>query len=121
MTRMSAALAITLFAFPAVAAERDIAGDYAMTGTSLVNKGPGYSGTCTLKASGQVYDVNCVNTGSGDKYIGKGLVRGDHFSLYLGEYLVVYRIGADGQLVGNWTHARSNDYGEETLMPKAAN
>lgn len=119
MIRMSAALAITLFAFPVVAAERDISGDYAMKGTSLINTGPGYAGDCTLKPKGKVYTVNCVNTGSGDKYVGKGIVRGDQFSLYLGEYLVVYKIEADGKLVGNWAHSRSDDYGEEILTPKS--
>lgn len=119
MKRLPAVLAVALFAFPAAAAEMDISGDYAMKGTSLINKGPGYAGNCTLKPQGKVYDVNCVNTGSGDKYVGKGIVRGDHFSLYLGEYLVVYKIGADGKLVGNWAHARSQDYGEEILTPKS--
>lgn len=118
MTRLPFILAMTLFAFPAGAAEKDIAGDYAMKGTSLINTGPGYAGDCTLKAKGKIYDVNCVNTGSGDKYVGKGIVRGDVFSLYLGEYLVVYKIEADGKLVGNWAHSRSDDYGEEILTPK---
>jgi len=119
MTRLSAALAMILFALPAGAAEMDISGDYAMKGTSLINTGPGYAGDCTLTPKGKTYDVNCVNTGSGDKYAGKGIVRGDHFSLYLGEYLVVYKIAADGKLVGNWAHARSDDYGEEILTPKS--
>ena len=100
------------------AAERNVAGEYSMQGKSLRASGPGYKGDCTLKANGEVVDVNCVNTGSGDKYVGKGIVRGDHFSLYLGEYLVVYAIGADGKLTGNWAHSRSNDYGEEILTPK---
>lgn len=102
----------------AVAAGKDLSGDYAMKGASLINKGPGYAGNCTLKPSGEIYDVNCVNTGSGDKYVGKGIVRGDIFSLYLGEYLVVYKIEADGRLVGNWAHSKSSDYGEEILTPK---
>lgn len=118
MRMVAMCLGAALLVSPAAAADKSIAGDYAMKGTSLINTGPGYSGDCTLKANGKIYDVNCVNAGSGDKYVGKGIVRGDHFSLYLGEYLVVYRIEADGRLVGNWAHSRSSDYGEETLTPK---
>jgi len=111
--------AAAITASSAIGAEREISGDYAMKGKSLSGGGPGYAGTCTLKRNEKVYQVNCVNTGSGDKYVGKGIVRDDMFSLYLGEYLVVYRIEADGTLNGNWAHARSDDYGEEILTPKA--
>ena len=111
------AVAITL-APAAIAGEKDIAGDYAMKGKSLRASGPGYAGNCTLKRNKEIYNVNCVNTGSGDKYVGKGIMRGNQFSLYLGEYLVVYNVGADGTLTGNWTHANSDDYGEEILTPK---
>ena len=102
----------------AAAADGDLSGKYAMSGASMRANPASYSGECTLLLSGEVYDVNCVNEGSGDKYVGKGLRRGDLFSLYLGEYLVVYRIESDGTLVGNWAHSRSNDYGKETLRPK---
>lgn len=102
----------------ALGAERDISGDYAMKGKSLNSTGPGYAGNCTLKHDDKVYKVNCVNTGSGDKYVGKGIIRDQLFSLYLGEYLVVYRIEADGTLNGNWAHSSSDDYGEEILTPK---
>ncbi len=111
-------LGILLDASQGMAEERDLSGDYAMQGTSLRPNSRGYEGNCTLKRADQVYQVNCVNAGSGDKYEGKGLVRGDHFSLYLGEYLVVYKIGGDGKMNGNWAHARSDDYGEESLTPK---
>jgi hypothetical protein len=102
----------------AFAAERDLSGDYTMNGTSLKPNSRAYQGVCTLKAAASVYDVNCTNTDSGDKYVGKGLARGDQFSLYLGEYLVVYHVETDGRLVGNWAHSRSDDYGQETLTPK---
>lgn len=118
MKSLPAIFAALMFASPAVAEEKDISGDYSMKGSSLVNKGPGYAGNCTLAPKDKIYDVNCVNTGSGDKYVGKGILRGDLFSLYLGEYLVVYKIEADGKLVGNWAHSRSADYGEEILTPK---
>ncbi len=102
----------------AAAADGDLSGMYAMSGASIRTSSASYSGECTLQLSGEVYDVNCVNEGSGDKYVGKGLRRGDYFSLYLGEYLVVYRIESDRTLVGNWAHTRSDDYGNETLRPK---
>ncbi len=102
----------------AQAAEGDLSGAYLMNGVSLKPNSPTYAGECNLTLKGEVYDVDCVNTGSGDKYKGKGLRRGEQFSLYLGEYLLVYRIGADGTLDGNWAHADSDDYGKETLKPK---
>lgn len=102
----------------AFAAEPDLSGSYAMKGTSLRPNSRPYIGECNLARAGQVYDVNCVNTDSGDKYEGKGIQRGDQFSLYLGEYLLVYRVDAAGNLAGNWAHARSDDYGEETMVRK---
>ena len=102
----------------AAAADGDLSGKYAMSGASMRSNPASYSGECTLRLSGEVYDVNCVNEGSGDKYVGKGLRRGGLFSAYLGEYLVVYHIESDGTLVGNWAHTRSDDYGKETLRPK---
>lgn len=108
-----------LVALPTLAADQDISGEYAMKGTSLRPNSRPYVGVCTLKLNGPAYAVNCTNTDSGDKYIGRGLLRGDMFSLYLGEYLVVYQVHSNGSLVGNWAHAPSDDYGEETLSPKA--
>ena len=115
------AAAITLFTSTApYAAERDIAGTYAMSGTSLRPDSKAYSGVCKLVKAAKVYQVNCVNTGSGDKYAGKGILTGKLFSLYLGEYLVVYHLKPDGQLDGNWAHSRSDDYGKEQLKPQTA-
>lgn len=123
MVRMSAmglaVVAAMVVGMPSVhAAEGDLSGTYAMNGISLKPNSPAYTGECKLALKGEVYDVDCVNTGSGDKYKGKGLRRGEQFSLYLGEYLLVYRIGTDGTLDGNWAHAESDDYGTETLKPK---
>ena len=102
----------------AAAADRDLSAKYAMSGTSLRPNSRSYEGECTLALSGEVYNVTCVNSGSGDKYFGKGIRRGDQFSSYLGEYLIVYRIGDNGTLTGNWAHSRSDDYGKETLERK---
>ena len=113
-----AALATAFSVGTTVAQEKDLSGDYAMKGTSLRPNSQGYAGECTLKRRDKVYDVNCVNSGSGDKYVGTGILRGNQFSLYLGEYLVVYDVSADGKLSGNWAHSRSPDYGEESLTPK---
>lgn len=112
------AVAIGLSVPATQAAEGNLSGTYVMDGISLKPNSPSYTGECKLELKGEVYDVDCVNTGSGDKYKGKGLRRGEQFSLYLGEYLLVYRIGADGTLDGNWAHADSDDYGRETLKPK---
>lgn len=113
-----AALAVAAAFDPTWAQERDLSGDYAMKGTSLRPNSRGYEGDCTLKRHDKVYKVNCVNSGSGDKYAGTGILRRNQFSLYLGEYLVVYDVAPDGSLSGNWAHARSDDYGEEALTPK---
>lgn len=115
---LAVAVAMGVGALAVQAAEGDLSGTYAMNGVSLKPNSPTYAGECKLDLKGEVYDVDCVNTGSGDKYKGKGLRRGEQFSLYLGEYLLVYRIGADGTLDGNWAHADSDDYGKETLKPK---
>ncbi|MFA5949262.1 MAG: hypothetical protein WC807_03155 [Hyphomicrobium sp.] len=116
---LCAALASSAFAPSVLAADKDLSGEYAMKGTSLRPNSTPYVGVCTLKLEGPAYNVNCTNTDSGDKYVGRGLQRGDMFSLYLGEYLIVYHVQGDGALAGNWAHARSNDYGEETLSPKS--
>ncbi|OGI70457.1 MAG: hypothetical protein A2W18_10325 [Candidatus Muproteobacteria bacterium RBG_16_60_9] len=113
-----AALGALTVASTGIAADRDLSGKYAMEGTSLRPNFRPYGGECVLKRSAWIYQVNCVNTGSGDKYVGKGIQRGDLFSLYLGEYLVVYRVAVNGKLDGDWAHARSDDYGRESLMPK---
>jgi len=99
-------------------ADRNLSGKYAMEGTSLRPNSRPYVGECELARQGPIYQVNCTNTDSGDKYVGKGIQRGDLFSLYLGEYLVVYRVESDGKLNGNWAHAGSDDYGREALVPK---
>ena len=75
-----------------------------------------YSGRCELTLSEQVYDARCVND-NGDRYAGKGILEGEIFSLYLGEYLVVYRVGPDHTLTGRWAHSRSPGTGQETLTP----
>ena len=89
-----------------------------MNGTSLRSNSQSYDGECSLALSGEVYSVTCVNSGSGDKYFGKGIQRGDQFSSYLGEYLIVYQVENDGTLTGNWAHSRSDDYGKEILKRK---
>ena len=101
-----------------IAAEQDLTGRYTMEGTSLRPNSRSYAGECELKRTDQVYEVHCINTHSGDKYVGKGIQRSDLFSLSLGEYLIVYRVSPAGRMDGNWANVRSNDYGRETLTPK---
>ncbi len=110
---------------------RDISGDYVMKGKGIESNDSAYSGTCSLKASGPLYDVSCFNSDTRHTYSGKGmalgdqfsivigdLLKGDHSSAYVGEYLVVYRVAADGSLSGRWVHAQSGANGNETLTPK---
>ncbi len=117
---LSAAVFSALTSATAFAAERDISGTYAMSGTSLRPNSTAYAGVCKLVKAATVYKVNCINTGSADKYAGKGILTGELFSLYLGEYLVVYNLKPDGELDGKWAHARSDDFGKEVLKPKKA-
>jgi hypothetical protein len=127
-------LAAGLFAVvsPAMAAEqRDLSGEYLMAGKGVGENDRPYVGTCTLKAVDTLYDVSCFNSDTKHTYSGKGIGLGDQFSLvigdaligdhsmiYAGEYLVVYRIVADGSLQGRWVHPSSGAHGEETLTRK---
>lgn len=90
-----------------------------------------YVGTCSIAADGQAYQVSCFNEDSQDTYVGKGLglgdtlaiyigdnLRGDHSSIYLAQYLVVYQRQPDGSLKGAWVHTESPAAGAETLQPK---
>lgn len=116
MTRFLAGAAIaalSLSLLPAGASALE--GRYRMEGTSSRNPGP-YSGTCDLTRQETWYDVRCVNA-NGDRYSGKGMLKDKAFSLYLGEYLLVYEVRPDGVLDGHWVHLNSQDIGVETLTP----
>ena len=110
---------------------RDMSGDYVMKGKGVQAEDRAYSGTCSFKAEGALYDVSCFNSDTRHTYSGKGLalgdqfsivigdlLKGDHSSAYVGEYLVVYRVASDGVLTGRWVHAASGAHGEEVLTPK---
>jgi hypothetical protein len=116
---------------PAQAEQRDLSGEYVMAGKGVGENDLAYVGTCTLKAVDTLYEVSCFNSDTSHTYVGKGirlgdqlstvigdLLKGDHSSVYAGEYLVVYRANADGSLKGRWVHALSGAHGEETLTPK---
>jgi hypothetical protein len=126
----AAALWIVLLA-PAQAEQPDLSGEYVMAGKGVGENDLAYVGTCTLKAVDTLYEVACFNSDTSHTYVGKGirlgdqlstvigdLLKGDHSSVYAGEYLVVYRANADGSLKGRWVHALSGAHGEETLTPK---
>ena len=94
----------------------DFAGEYRMAGRGF-GPTPGY-------------EVSCFNVDTRHTYGGKGLsrgdtlalfigdtLRGDHNTLFTGEYLVLYRRRADGVLEGTWLHAGSAAAGSETLTP----
>jgi hypothetical protein len=116
---------------PAQAEQRDFSGEYIMAGKGVGENDLAYVGTCTLKAVDTLYEVSCFNSDTRHTYVGKGiglgdqlstvigdLLKGDHSSVYAGEYLVVYRANGDGSLKGRWVHALSGAHGEETLTPK---
>ena len=98
-----------------VMADQDISGKYTMKGKSDLSASAGYAGTCELKQEKSIYDVTCV---SGNyNYRGKGMVHGGAFSLYRGQFLVVYDIGKDGMLTGRWVNGTSGETGKEILTP----
>ena len=89
-----------------------------------------YRGTCKLVLQGAVYAVSCYNEDTRHTYVGKGLasgetlsvfigdeLKGDHNSIFTGEYLVVYRRSDDGSLTGTWVYAQGPAAGSETLTP----
>lgn len=107
-----------------------LAGDYVMAGKGHDPRDSAYSGTCSLRGSGNAYEVSCFNRDTRHTYVGKGLasgdtlsifigdrLRGDHGGVFVGEYLVVYRLRPDGVLDGTWVHADSAAAGNETLTP----
>jgi hypothetical protein len=109
---------------------RDFSGDYGMAGKGSGPRDSAYAGTCRISAAGQGYDVSCFNANTRHTYVGKGLaqgdtlaifigdtLRGDHNSVFTGEYLVLYRARGDGVLEGIWVHAGSTAGGAETLTP----
>lgn len=128
----SAAIAIALAVIaPTAAQSRDLSGDYVMQGKGVGDSDLAYVGTCNFKAIETLYDVACFNADTRHTYSGRGiadgdqfsivigdLLKGDHGSAYLGEYLVVYRVAADGRMTGRWVHALSGTHGLETLTPK---
>ncbi|MDI1266126.1 MAG: hypothetical protein PS018_23020 [bacterium] len=119
---------------PVIAAasdRRDLSGEYVMAGKGVGEDDRAYAGTCSIKAVETLYEVSCFNADTRHTYIGKGighgdqfstvigdLLKGDHSSVYVGEYLVTYRVAADGGMKGRWVHAQSGAQGEETLTPK---
>jgi hypothetical protein len=111
--------------------QRDLSGEYVMAGKGVGENDAAYVGTCTLKAVGTLYDVSCFNADTRHTYSGKGIgtgdqlstvigdvLKGDHQSAYIGEYLVTYRVAEDGSMKGRWVHALSGAHGDETLTPK---
>src|SRR5215207_3809044 len=118
-------------ALAAAAEQKDLSGEYVMAGKGVGENDRAYVGTCTFKLMQTLYEVACFNSDTRHTYSGKGvaigdqfstvigdLLKGDHSSVYAGEYLVVYRVAADGSMKGRWVHALSGAHGEETLTPK---
>ena len=124
---------VVLTAAPAAAEEtvRDFSGEYVMNGKGSGPEDAPYSGTCSIKRDGVNYQVSCFNPAVRHTYSGRGIasgdtlaifigdrLQGDHNRIFLGEYLVVYRLQADGSLSGSWVYANGADEGSETLRLK---
>ena len=112
-------------------AEPDFSGEYVMNGKGFDDADAPYSGTCSIKPDGRSYQISCFNPAVKHTYTGKGIgagdtlaiyigdrLQGDHTSIYLGEYLVVYRRQPDGSLTGTWVYSNGVAEGTETLQPK---
>ena len=123
MTRMKysvLALLLLVLALPA-AAKSAFSGSYAVNG---VNPGVGaYSGTLTITARGEVYDVYWTIANA--QYSGIGIVVNDTLSVgysaadhsWLG--VIAYRKKADGSLEGHWAvQGRQGPPGTETAVRK---
>ena len=119
------------FGGPAGAEQSDaLAGDYVMRGRGFAPDDSAYEGTCSLRGDGPVYEVSCFNKATRHTYAGRGLsvgdtlsitigdtLRGDHGSVFVGEYLVVYKRGPNRLLEGTWIDTRGGAAGTETLTP----
>jgi len=124
-------LALALSSGPVAALEAsDLSGKYRMEGKGSGPNDSAYRGTCKLVLQGAVYAVSCYNEDTRHTYVGKGLasgetlsifigdeLKGDHNSMFSGEYLVVYRRLDDGSLTGSWVYAQGPAAGSETLTP----
>ena len=109
-------LALLAFVVPniVVAESPDLSGSYTMAGKSDLSQSE-YSGTCELSQIDDHYEVECLS--SGDQYQGRGMLTDGVFSLYLGQFLVVYQVAKDGSLAGRWVHSGNGEMGRETLTP----
>ena len=124
-------LALALSSGTAAALEApDLSGNYRMEGKGFGPNDSVYRGTCKLTLQSAVYSVSCYNEDTRHTYVGKGLasgetlsvvigdeLKGDHNSIFTGEYLVVYRRSDDGSLTGTWVYAQGPAAGSETLTP----
>jgi hypothetical protein len=124
-------LALSLSCGPTAALEAsDLSGNYRMEGKGFGPNDSAYHGTCKLVLQDAVYAVSCYNADTRHTYVGKGLasgetlsvfigdeLKGDHNSIFTGEYLVVYRRSDDGSLTGTWVYAQGPAAGSETLTP----
>jgi len=130
-----AAIAIAFAGVSAVAnaqpSEPSFAGEYIMRGKGFGASDRPYEGTCSIMPDERAYRVSCFNQDTRHTYVGKGLalgetlamfigdhLKGDHNSVFEGQYLVVYRREPNGRLVGTWVQAGTAASGAETLTPK---
>ena len=117
LTRMAATLALGWMLIAGNALAQDIAGAYAMSGTSLT--GAPYSGTTTITRTGETFAIE-QNQGGGILE-GTGILHGDTLAAVFAaggdSFVAIYDLQPDGSLVGEWTSFGSPTVGTETLQP----
>ena len=93
----------------------DVIGSYSCRGTNP--DGSPYDGTVEIAENGAGYVVRWTVSGT-QTYSGAGLLTDDIFSASWGSGVVVYRVQADGKLVGKWLNVSRGEAGTETLTPR---
>ncbi|MDB5364473.1 MAG: hypothetical protein JWM77_400 [Rhodospirillales bacterium] len=123
----AAALSVALLGWAQIAnaAERSIAGQYEVQGRGIGQKQP-YKGTATVERIGATYKVTWQI--GRDRYVGTGLRDGDAFAVVYGSVgqslppgMVLYRIQADGSLLGTYTQLGAGTTAPEAWLPGRGN
>jgi len=111
------AAAVILVCLATSFASAEITGTYACQGTNP--DGSGYSGTVTITAQGAAYAMSWSIGGSGHN--GVAILMDGYLSSSWGVAgrgpggIVVYKVEADGRLVGKWSNPSGGQLGTETL------
>jgi hypothetical protein len=98
---------------------QEVSGQYRIEGANPDGKGT-YRGQVAVTKTGETYQVTWVIGTS--KHIGTGLQQDGVFSVIYqpdgaSAGIAVYKIGADGVLIGSWTNLGGKVLGSETWTP----